>query len=288
MNVTDFGEKISRSRQNAGLTQEELALRLGVTPQAVSRWERNQSMPDILLFSDLCRVLHVSADSLLETSHSNITGESDSRVQEEILKNLNRCNEPLEILAGMGLAEVWESERCTAWVAEQRKLLSQEGYLLPIVRIRDDCRLRDREFIITAFRQVLHDEDIETVDENTWKSMIQTLGNTARAHYDCILNRDIVKLLTDNLKQEYPALIENTVPQKISYGLLTDVLKHFVRHKNSPTYLPQILEIMDSRLREHPDAAAEELAAFVEKELICEDNVDIYLKKRDALLSLVP
>lgn len=288
MNVTDFGEKISRSRQNAGLTQEELALRLGVTPQAVSRWERNQSMPDILLFSDLCRVLHVSADSLLETSHSNITGESDSRVQEEILKNLNRCNEPLEILAGMGLAEVWESERCTAWVAEQRKLLSQEGYLLPIVRIRDDCRLRDREFIITAFRQVLHDEDIETVDENTWKSMIQTLGNTARAHYDCILNRDIVKLLTDNLKQEYPALIENTVPQKISYGLLTDVLKHFVQHKNSPAYLPQILEIMDSRLRKHPDAAAEELAAFVEKELICEDNVDIYLKKRDALLSLVP
>lgn len=282
MNVTDFGEKISRSRQNAGLTQEELALRLGVTPQAVSRWERNQSMPDILLFSDLCRVLHVSADSLLETSHSNITGESDSRVQEEILKNLNRCNEPLEILAGMGLAEVWESERCTAWVAEQRKLLSQEGYLLPIVRIRDDCRLRDREFIITAFRRVLHDEDIEVIAENTWKSMIQTLGNVARVHYDSLLSRDMVKLLTDNLKQEYPTLIESTVPQKISYGLLTDVLKHFVRHKNSPAHLPQIIEVMDSRLREHPDAAAEELAAFVEKELIREDNVDIYLKKREA------
>lgn len=282
MNVTDFGEKISRSRQNAGLTQEELALRLGVTPQAVSRWERNQSMPDILLFSDLCSILHVSADSLLETSHSNITGESDSRVQEEILKNLNRCNEPLEILAGMGLAEVWESERCTAWVAEQRKLLSLEGYLLPVVRIRDDCRLRDKEFIITAFRRVLHDEDIEVIAENTWKSMIQTLGNVARVHYDSLLSRDMVKLLTDNLKQEYPTLIESTVPQKISYGLLTDVLKHFVRHKNSPAHLPQIIEIMDSRLREHPDAAAEELAAFVEKELIREDNVDIYLKKREA------
>lgn len=281
MNLTDFGEKILRSRQNAGLTQEELALRIGVTPQAVSRWERNQSMPDILLFSDLCRVLNVSADSLLNTVHGNITGEYDSQVQEEIFENLNRCNEPLEILVGIGLADVWENGRCIAWVAEQRKLLSQEGFLLPVVRIRDDCRLRDREFMIIAFRRVLHDEDIKTVGENTWESMIQTLGNVARAHYDCILNRDIVKLLTDNLKQEYPTLIESTVPQKISYGLLTDVLKHFVRHKNSPAYLPQIIEIMDSRLREHPNATAEELTSFVEKELIGEDNLEILLAERN-------
>ncbi|MBD5511089.1 MAG: helix-turn-helix domain-containing protein [Lachnospiraceae bacterium] len=283
MNLTNFGEKILRSRQNAGLTQEELALRIGVTPQAVSRWERNQSMPDILLFSDLCRVLNVSADSLLDTVHGNITGEYDSQVQEEIFENLNRCNEPLEILIGIDLAYVWENGRCTAWVAEQRKLLSQEGFLLPIVRIRDDCRLRSREFMITAFRRVLHDEDIETVDENTWESMIQTLGNVARAHYDRILNRDIVKLLTDNLKQEYPTLIESTVPQKISYGLLTDVLKLFVRHKNSPVYLPQIIEIIDSRLREHPNATAEELTSFAEKELIGEDNLDILLAERSSL-----
>lgn len=283
MNLTNLGEKILRSRQNAGLTQEELALRIGVTPQAVSRWERNQSMPDILLFSDLCRVLNVSADSMLDTVHGNITGEYDSQVQEEIFENLNRCNEPLEILIGIDLAYVWENGRCTAWVAEQRKLLSQEGFLLPIVRIRDDCRLRNREFMITAFRHVLHDEDIETVDENTWESMIQTLGNAARARYDCILNRDIVKLLTDNLKQKYPTLIESTVPQKISYGLLTDVLKHFVRHKNSPAYLPQIIEIIDNRLREHPNATAEELASFAEKELICEDNLEILLAERSPL-----
>ncbi len=167
MNLTDFGEKILRSRQNTGLTQEELALRIGVTPQAVSRWERNQSMPDILLFSDLCRVLNVSADWLLDTVQGSITGEYDSRAQEEIFENLNRCNEPLEILVGIGLVDTWKNECCVAWIAEQRRLLSLEGFLLPIVRIRDDCRLRDREFMITAFRHVLHDEDIETVDENT-------------------------------------------------------------------------------------------------------------------------
>ena len=49
MNITDFGEKISKCRQNQNMTQEEFAAKLCVTPQAVSRWERNQSLPDITI-----------------------------------------------------------------------------------------------------------------------------------------------------------------------------------------------------------------------------------------------
>ena len=40
MNTENFGKKILSIRQNANLTQEELALRIGVTPQAISKWER--------------------------------------------------------------------------------------------------------------------------------------------------------------------------------------------------------------------------------------------------------
>lgn len=40
MNTEDFGKKILSIRQNANLTQEELALWMGVTPQAISKWER--------------------------------------------------------------------------------------------------------------------------------------------------------------------------------------------------------------------------------------------------------
>ncbi len=41
-----IGTIISQSRQNKGMTQEEFAARLGVTPQAVSKWERgNESLP---------------------------------------------------------------------------------------------------------------------------------------------------------------------------------------------------------------------------------------------------
>ena len=43
MNIENFGKKILSIRQNANLTQEELALRMGVTPQAISKWERGGS-----------------------------------------------------------------------------------------------------------------------------------------------------------------------------------------------------------------------------------------------------
>ena len=42
-----IGDKISEYRQNKGLTQEELAGKIGVTPQALSKWERGQSLPDV-------------------------------------------------------------------------------------------------------------------------------------------------------------------------------------------------------------------------------------------------
>ena len=51
--VQQIGENISRFRQNQNMTQEEIASRLGVTPQAVSKRERGTSLPDIALLSGI-------------------------------------------------------------------------------------------------------------------------------------------------------------------------------------------------------------------------------------------
>ncbi|WP_370845977.1 helix-turn-helix transcriptional regulator [Eubacterium sp.] len=47
-----IGNNIKLIRKKIGLTQEELALSIGVTPQAVSRWENGTGMPDILLIKE--------------------------------------------------------------------------------------------------------------------------------------------------------------------------------------------------------------------------------------------
>ena len=60
-----IGEKIALRRRSAGLSQEALAGQLGVSRQAVSRWETNESLPDTEKILQLCRIFGVSADDLL-------------------------------------------------------------------------------------------------------------------------------------------------------------------------------------------------------------------------------
>lgn len=69
MNET-IGSRISKYRKAKGLTQEELANKLGVSSQAVSKWENDVSCPDISLLPQLCKELGITSDELL-TGKSN-------------------------------------------------------------------------------------------------------------------------------------------------------------------------------------------------------------------------
>lgn len=60
-----IGRRISLLRKDKGITQEVLSERLGVSPQAVSKWENDISAPDISLLAKLAEILGVSVDELL-------------------------------------------------------------------------------------------------------------------------------------------------------------------------------------------------------------------------------
>lgn len=64
MNET-IGNRISKYRKSKSMTQEELANALGVSSQAVSKWENDASCPDISLLPQLCRTLGITTDELL-------------------------------------------------------------------------------------------------------------------------------------------------------------------------------------------------------------------------------
>ena len=76
-----LAEKIMEERKKNGWSQEELADKLGVSRQSVSKWESAQSIPDLQRILEMSRLFNVSTDYLLkdeEESHpaSSVTEES--------------------------------------------------------------------------------------------------------------------------------------------------------------------------------------------------------------------
>ena len=60
-----FGEKIQKLRKEAGLSQEEFAYQLGVSRQAVSKWERDSGYPETEKIIRMSKMFHVTLDYLL-------------------------------------------------------------------------------------------------------------------------------------------------------------------------------------------------------------------------------
>ncbi|MBE6985334.1 MAG: helix-turn-helix transcriptional regulator [Ruminococcaceae bacterium] len=65
MNNHTLGERIKCHRKRLNMTQEQLAERIGVSAQAVSKWEHNQSCPDITVLPELADLFGISIDELL-------------------------------------------------------------------------------------------------------------------------------------------------------------------------------------------------------------------------------
>ena len=67
-----IGTRIASRRKELKMTQEDLAVKLGVSAQAVSKWENDASCPDISLLPQLVKVLDITTDELLTGKTSKV------------------------------------------------------------------------------------------------------------------------------------------------------------------------------------------------------------------------
>lgn len=71
MDTKIIGDKIARARKEKNMSQAQLAQHIFISPQAVGKWERGESMPDITTFSRLAEILDVDLNYFSEkTSHA--------------------------------------------------------------------------------------------------------------------------------------------------------------------------------------------------------------------------
>ena len=67
-----IGSRIQELRKREGLTQEALAVQMGVSPQAVSKWETDLSTPDLSVLIALSDYFHVSLDELVRGARTDV------------------------------------------------------------------------------------------------------------------------------------------------------------------------------------------------------------------------
>lgn len=281
-----FGGRLSVCRQNRNMTQEELAYRLGITAQALSKWERGVSLPDLSMLADLARLLEVSTDYLLGAEQNDGCSEDSEmmRHQEEIGRFLAGGLDSVQLQFGVKVVSLFADIKLAEKAMLLREELAREGYMLPLIRIRDDVRLEEQEYMITAYNNVLYSERLETLDENTVDEMFHRLGECIKKSYHEILDPDLMKSYVDFLRNKYPALLDGVVPEKIPYSLLAETVRQVLCHGNSIIYLPKMIEVMDCALRDDPHLSAQELADRIRKVIEREDNIDVILGKRRAEL----
>ena len=110
LDLIKIGSFISNVRKEQGLTQKQLAERVGVSDKAVSRWETGKGLPDTSIMSDLCEALGININELL--SGERLDADTYSGKAEKLMVDLVRDaqksrNERKSVIIGLLLGVVF-------------------------------------------------------------------------------------------------------------------------------------------------------------------------------------
>lgn len=144
--------KIAFYRKAKNMTQEELAEKLGVSPQAVSKWENGIACPDIQLLVPLANIFEITTDELLSNDKINEV-QLLTKKQKEEFKNLTlkvvidssngdkiRINLPIELIKvaleiGMKIPQIANREELKNLDFEQILIMVDSGVIGKLVEI---------------------------------------------------------------------------------------------------------------------------------------------------------
>ena len=101
-----IASNISSLRKNFGMTQQELALRLNYTDKAISKWERGESVPDIMILKQIADMFGVTVDYLLKEEHEAIQTPDNHSDEAEDAQNRHTVR-TRGFVTGMSILLVW-------------------------------------------------------------------------------------------------------------------------------------------------------------------------------------
>lgn len=146
-----IGKVIRKYRKEKNMTQEEMAVRLGVTAPAVNKWENENSLPDIMLLAPIARLLGISLDTLLSFR--------EELTQEEINGIINELDEKLQT-APFEECFQWTKERLELYPNCEGLMFSAAVVLQARLLLQEISDQEDYEaYTVSLFEQVLRSDD---------------------------------------------------------------------------------------------------------------------------------
>lgn len=93
MDLIKIGKYIAGKRKSLGMTQKQLAEKLGMSDKSVSKWERGVCLPDVSVYKELCSILGISLNEFLageDIAEENMIQKSETNIIEVIRDNINK------------------------------------------------------------------------------------------------------------------------------------------------------------------------------------------------------
>lgn len=150
-----IGKVIRTYRKKKGMTQEEMANRLGVTTPAVNKWENGNSQPDIGLLAPIARLLEISLDTLL-SFHEELSTDEINNIIRELDAKLE--TEPYAEVFQWAENLLHEYPNCNQLIWQVAVVLDA-GRLVRTVKDADKYADKYDESINRYYQTVLKDED---------------------------------------------------------------------------------------------------------------------------------
>lgn len=292
MSLDLFQERLANARREKGMTQAELARKLGVTAQAVSKWERGGAYPDIELLDGISNVLDCSLDYLFQYEEGvKSSGKQDSLVRRAELEAL-MLKDSIAVLFGYGLVDLFleEGKNKYASLHEMRKdMAGKYGFCVPTVRLMDQALCKPQEYKILFYgkeaangmvypskRFVVNgkaeDEEDIAVTEPVWnlsgvwtdkteegcspmRYIMIHLEHCIMEHLPDIFHCQMAADMVENVEKKYPKVVEGVIPERVSYSFLKRVLLILLCEKKvAVNHMVRIIEVLDEMADERPTA----------------------------------
>ena len=253
-----IGQRIKDLRKKADLTQDRLAEYIGVSPQAVSKWEVGSASPDLSLIAPLCRVLGCSADELLgigreeNEREAQLLRETDlsENVRLECRAHYEKCLRAVEefprnmtLQLRLAAAESRLARECRPPEKEERFDAAERRYRFILDEVRDEGMRRTviSYFVHFLVNQNRHEEAVPFAKQSPdadFLLLVCLTGEERRLHWQRYTQGKLLGLVTAL------GMVNNTLP---AAELTEKVIRDAIPDGNYLALLPPLWDSLEKQ-----------------------------------------